>query len=79
MRKKEGVDYLDPAFWGIIFLCPDYIKKHTQEVSLQFKKYLLWAFIHGIIHCVGYDHEKSPQEEKLMKKLEQQILNKLSF
>ena len=104
-NKKDGVDYLDPSFWGIIFLCPDFIKTHIKKyspahcdinvmrtknttykarrsnmrsVDLQCAG-LLWAFIHGIIHCMGYDHEKSPKEEKLMRQLEKQILNKKSF
>ncbi len=75
LNKKNSPEYLDPSFWGIIFLCPDFIKTHTKETSLQFKKYLLWAFVHGIIHCMGHDHEKSPKEEVLMKRLEKQILN----
>lgn len=79
LNKKNLPEYLDPTFWGIIFLCPDFIKTHAKEADLQFKEYLLWAFIHGIIHCVGHDHEKSPKEKKLMKQLEKQILNKESF
>jgi probable rRNA maturation factor len=74
--KRADANYLNPMFWGIIFLCPNFIKTRAKKVDLQFKRYLLWAFIHGIIHCVGYDHEKSSKEEKLMRQFEKQILNK---
>ena len=104
-NKKADANYLNPMFWGIIFLCPDFIKTHIKKyspthcninASLGTKNTgrrasrlniastnlqcagLLWAFIHGIIHCVGYDHEKSSKEEKLMRQLEKQILNKIS-
>lgn len=77
--KKNAPCYLNPSFWGTIFLCPAYIKLACRTTNLAFKEYLLWAFIHGIIHCAGYDHEKSLAEKKLMKRFEKQILNKISF
>jgi probable rRNA maturation factor len=33
--------------------------------------------VHGFLHLIGYDHEKSPREEKIMERLEQNILKRL--
>jgi rRNA maturation RNase YbeY len=33
--------------------------------------------IHGILHLLGYDHERSPRQAKIMAGLEAKLLNHL--
>ncbi|MDR4495986.1 MAG: rRNA maturation RNase YbeY [Nitrospirales bacterium] len=39
---------------------------------------LLRLLIHGILHLLGYDHERTPQEAKRMQRKEQSIFRQLS-
>jgi len=34
--------------------------------------------MHGFLHVWGYDHEKNEEEEKLMFKLEENLVKKIS-
>ncbi len=54
---------------GEVIICPSQIKKDE----------IIKVLIHGIVHLLGYDHEKNLKQEKAMKKKEQTILDEVSF
>ncbi len=47
---------------GEIFICPDYIKK----ISKDCKKESARAFIHGILHLLGKEHNTKKQTEEII-------------
>lgn len=62
----------EPGIVGDIVLCPQFAQaqaKHGLEAELQL------LTIHGILHCLGYDHAKDV-EEKVMFDLQESILAK---
>lgn len=57
-----------PKVLGEIYLAPDYIKKHNEDI--------VYLLIHGLLHLLGFDHKgKSDtismqlKEKKLLKQL----------
>ncbi len=54
------------------------IKKEAFEQSKTFKNHLTHLLIHGILHLLGYDHEKE-EEAIRMEGLEIDILKKLAI
>ena len=65
-------DSPDPGIVGDIVLCPQFAEaqaKNGLEAELQL------LTIHGILHCLGYDHA-DPDEEKIMFELQESILAK---
>jgi pyridoxine 5-phosphate synthase len=43
-----------------------------------FRERMAWLLIHGLLHLLGYDHERSPSEEKKMLARENELLNKIN-
>lgn len=64
---------------GDIFICPDVVLAQAQENGIPIKEEMARLVIHGILHLLGYDHEKSAEDEKKMIDLQEEILNQLSF
>lgn len=62
---------------GDIFICPKIAKIKARKDKELFNHKMAFLTIHGFLHLLGYDHEKSPQEQKEMSKLENKILKKL--
>ena len=60
-----------PGMLGDIVLCPDYAEQNGKQ-SLE--KELLLLTVHGVLHLMGFDHRQS-DEEKIMFKLQQDLLN----
>jgi probable rRNA maturation factor len=85
-RKKDKVtDVLSFSYGkeGEIILCPEKIKENAKRSGLSCEEELIRVLIHGILHFLGYDHEKSEKEARVMElkqeKYFSQIYNKNSF
>ena len=59
---------------GDVVICLSQVKKNARKFGLSFKKELTLVLIHGILHVLGYDHEKSDKEAKKMREREKQYL-----
>ena len=62
---------------GEIIVCLTKIKKNAQEFKSDFEKELKWVIIHGILHILGYNHEKSKKQAKRMREKEKYYLKNL--
>lgn len=49
---------------GEIVICLSEVKKNAKRFSSTFEKELARILIHGILHLLGYDHEKLEAEAK---------------
>ena len=62
---------------GEIIVCLTKVKKNAKEFKSSFEKELKWVIIHGILHILGYDHEKSEKQAKRMREREKYYLKNL--
>ena len=62
---------------GEIVICLREVKKNAKRFNLVFEKELARVLIHGILHLLGYDHEKSEIEAKKMKEKEEYYLSQI--
>ena len=56
---------------GEIYLAPDYIKNHNEDIFR--------LLVHGILHLLGYDHEKNERDAEVMEKKEEEVIKKAGF
>jgi len=59
---------------GEIIICPREVKKNAKRFNSNFQTELARVLIHGILHLLGYDHEKSEERAKNMEKKQQHYL-----
>jgi len=64
---------------GEIVICLREVKKNAKKFNSTFEKELTTCLIHGILHLLGYDHEKGEHETEKMKKKEEDYLLQLKF
>ena len=62
---------------GDIFICLPFAVKESKKQNISIEKELAWLTVHGFLHLLGYDHEKSADDKKKMSALENEILNRL--
>ena len=48
---------------GEVIICLREVKKNVKKFSSTYKKELARILIHGILHILGYDHEKMKKKE----------------
>ncbi len=59
---------------GDIFICLPMAKKDALKEGVSLSSKLALLAIHGLLHLLGYDHEKSEKNKKEMFKLQNKIL-----
>ncbi len=69
---------MSPESLGELILCPSVLKKQARQNGHSLDFELLYMFIHGILHLVGYDHERSLSEEKKMLSLQDRLFSRLT-
>ena len=60
---------------GEIVVCLREVKKNARRFDSAFEKELTRILIHGILHLLGYNHEKSEIETKKMEEKQNYYLN----
>ncbi|HUW71704.1 MAG TPA: rRNA maturation RNase YbeY [Candidatus Humimicrobiaceae bacterium] len=80
-RENRATDVLAFSGNGLeeIVLCPWKVERNAERFESTFKKELTRVLIHGILHLLGYDHEKNITGAKKMSKKEKYYLSHLKF
>ncbi len=60
-----------------VVICPEIVKEKALTEKKSFKEVMVKTLIHGILHTLGYDHEKSRKEKITMEKKEEYYLLKI--
>lgn len=78
-KKDKPTDVLsfDYGNSGEIVICPQEVKKNAEKFGNPFKKEIRRILIHGILHLLGHDHEKSKKEAAKMKEKENYYINEI--
>ncbi len=80
---SEGTDQWQESIpvkeLGDIVISVDTARRESIEYGQSFYDRISWLLIHGMLHLLGYDHERSPRHAEEMFNEEKILLNKLQF
>lgn len=81
-QKDYATDVLsfeseDPSSLGELVICPEVISRQAKEHGLLVREELGYMVLHGFLHLLGFDHEKSEREAKKMFTLQDELFDKL--
>lgn len=62
---------------GEIVICLREVKKNAKKFNSSFQEELAQVLIHGVLHLLGYNHQKSKEGEEKMRKKEEYYLQKI--
>jgi len=67
-KVLEGVQLL-----GDVVISVEKAKAQSKERRRTLNEEMVTLLIHGIVHLLGYDHERSPKDARIMDRLEKKI------
>ena len=70
-------DEIETGMLGDIVISVDTAKREAVEMGISYHQRIYELLIHGLLHLIGYDHEKSKKDEKIMQKEESRLLSLL--
>jgi len=68
LNPDSGKTYI-----GDIIISPDYINKEAASLDAPFEQGVSRVLIHGVLHLLGFDHNKK-EDERAMSSLQEEIL-----
>lgn len=63
---------------GDVVISLQQARRQAREKGKHFSREVEWLLIHGILHLLGYDHERSRRDAKIMHSMERRIQRALS-
>lgn len=78
IRKGDFDDFLPEMDVGDILICKAVCEAQAEDYKISFFDEFVHLFMHGFLHCWGYDHELNAEEDKLMRGLEEGLIKKIS-
>lgn len=69
-------DFLDSL--GELVFCPVILAQQARRFSNNLNTEFVYMLIHGLLHLLGYDHEKSIKQKKEMYFIQDKLFHKLT-
>lgn len=66
----------DPEGFGELIMCPQVIRRQAIENKIKYEHEMAYMILHGVLHLLGFDHEKGPEDEKKMFSIQDEIFEK---
>jgi probable rRNA maturation factor len=66
-----------PIDLGDIFICFPVAKTQAKSLNVSLENELIHLFVHGFLHLLGFDHERSSKDERIMLKWEDHLIKKI--
>ena len=80
---EEGDTFILPAgaprMLGDIIISRERAAAQAEAYGHSQVREEVFLFIHGLLHLLGYDHERGPEDEKEMFSLQDKIISSLDF
>jgi len=70
-------DGIETGMLGDIVISVDTAKREASEMGITFHERIYELLVHGLLHLMGYDHETSGKDERIMRKEEKRLLSLL--
>lgn len=62
---------------GDIYISLEKLHEQAMEYGVTDAQEFTRLLVHGVLHCAGYDHERSRDDEKIMREKEEELLSML--
>src|SRR5262245_51043679 len=64
---------------GDLVICPQVLRREAREQNKSLRAHWAHLVVHGALHLIGYDHERSSAEQRRMERREIAVLRELGF
>lgn len=72
--RTEQFSNINPELLGDVVISIETAEKEGKSIGISMEERFTQLLVHGILHLLGYDHEKSEQEADKMEKKSEEIL-----
>jgi probable rRNA maturation factor len=75
--RRTSEKLLPEVELGDLIICKDIARAQAKEFSITYEQEVIHLAVHGLLHLLGFDHEISSKEEKIMEAYEDELVKKI--
>ncbi len=73
---SDGIPGVQPKVLGDVVISVDTARREAEEEGVDLEEKIDWLLVHGVLHLLGYDHEKA-KDSRVMFRMEEEMLQLL--
>ena len=77
-EHAEELDEEDRLFLGSVAVCEKCAREQADSYGHSYERELFYLTVHGVLHCLGYDHE-TEEERAEMRAMEERVMEKMNL
>ena len=74
VKSYNAINAQRTTLLGDVVINLQAVKRQAPEHGLSFNEELRWLLVHGVLHLIGYDHERTRYAERKMRTKERELL-----
>ena len=78
-EELEELSWDEPVTLGDIVISLERAKEQAGEIGNSFHREVAFLAIHSTLHLLGYDHERSPEDDELQCSLQREIIETIDI
>lgn len=80
LKKKEHADCYDGEnlFLGSIVICEERAREQAEEYGHSYEREFYYLAVHGVLHCLGYDH-MTEEDKQAMRLKEEEVMDRMNL
>ncbi len=75
-KKPKGKN-LSQMDLGDLIICKEKALSQAREFEITYEQEIVHLAVHGFLHLIGFDHEISTKEEKIMESYENELVGQI--
>ncbi len=76
---SEEIPEDEPLMLGDIVISIERAKEQAKEIGNTFLEEIAFLVVHSMLHLLGYDHERSPEDEEAQCKAQKEIVKTIEI
>ena len=76
---SEEISEDEPLMLGDIVISIERAKEQAKEIGNTFLEEIAFLVVHSMLHLLGYDHERSPEDEEAQCKAQKEIVKTIEI
>lgn len=77
--ELADVSWDEPVLLGDIVISLERAREQAEEIGNSFLREVAFLAIHSTLHLLGYDHERSPEDDELQCSLQREIIETIDI
>lgn len=68
----------ETLFLGSVVICEKRAREQAQEYAHSFEREFFYLTVHGVLHCLGYDH-MNEEDKRAMRAKEEEVMARMNL